>query len=75
MYKISIILATFNVEKYIKRCFDSLLAQTIGFSNIQIIFVDDCSTDNSCKIIDKYAKDYENVISIHLHTNSGAAGK
>lgn len=75
MYKISIIVPTFNVEKYIKRCFDSLVRQSIGFSNIQVIFVDDCSYDNTCEIIDNYAKDYENVISIHLQENSGAAGK
>ena len=75
MYKISIILPTFNVEKYIKRCFDSLLSQTIGFSNLEVIFVDDCSTDDSAKIIDEYANTYDNVISIHLSENSGAAGK
>ena len=75
MYKISIILPTFNVEKYLKKAFDSLTSQTIGFSNIQVIFVDDNSSDNSRKIIDKYAQQYENVISIHLNQNSGAAGK
>ena len=75
MYKISIILPTYNVENYLKRCFDSLLSQTIGFENLQIIFVDDFSTDNSCNIIDKYSEDYENVISLHLHENSGFAGK
>ena len=75
MYKISIILPTFNVEKYIQRCFDSIVKQTIGFENMQIIFVDDCSTDNSCEIIDGYAKEYENVLSIHLPENSGYAGR
>lgn len=75
MYKISIIIPTFNVEKYLDRAFNSLLSQTIGFSNLQIIFVDDCSTDNSSKIIDEYAKMHENVISLHLEKNSGAAGR
>lgn len=75
MFKISIILPTFNVEDYLKRAFDSLLGQTIGFSNIQIIFIDDCSTDSSCKLIDEYANKYKNVLSIHLSENSGAAGK
>lgn len=75
MYKISIILPTFNVENYLDRAFNSLLNQTIGFSNIQIIFVDDCSTDNSRKIIDEYSRNYSNVISLHLAENSGAAGK
>lgn len=35
------------------------------FSNLEIIFVDDCSTDNSGIIIDKYAKKYDNVLSFH----------
>ena len=75
MYKITIILPTFNVEGYLKRAFNSLLTQSIGFTNLQIIFVDDCSTDNSRDIIDAYANTYDNVFSIHLPTNSGAAGK
>lgn len=75
MYKISIILPTFNVENYLERVLNSLLSQTIGFSNLQIIFVDDCSTDNSCKIIDEFSEKYENIISVHLNSNSGSAGK
>lgn len=75
MYKISIILPTFNVEKYLKKSFDSILSQTIGFSNLQLIYVDDKSSDGSREIIDEYAKQYENVISIHLSQNSGSAGK
>lgn len=75
MYKISIILPTYNVETYLRKCFESLLSQTIGFNNLQIIFVDDLSTDNSREIIDKYAEKYENVLSIHLPKNSGFAGK
>ena len=75
MFKITIILPTFNVENYLKRAFDSLLAQSIGFSNLQIIFVDDCSTDSSSKIMDEYSEKYDNVLSIHLSENSGAAGK
>jgi len=75
MYKISIILPVYNVENYLKRCFDSLLSQTIGFSNLQVIFVDDSSTDNSREIIDRYSETYENVISLHLSKNSGFAGK
>lgn len=71
MYKISIILPVYNVQNYLAKCFDSLFKQTIGFDNLQIIFVDNCSTDNSCSIIDKYAEEYNNVLSIHLHNNSG----
>ncbi len=44
---ISIIIPCYNVEKYIDRCFASLLAQTIGFDRLEIILVDDCSTDGT----------------------------
>lgn len=74
-YKISVIIPVFNVEEYIGNAFQSILLQTIGFENLEIIFVDDCSTDNSRFIIDKYADEYDNVISVHLDVNSGVAGK
>lgn len=74
-YKISIILAVYNVESYIERAFQSLLGQTIGFSNLQIIFADDHSTDRSREIIQKYVQQYENVFGVYLADNSGAGGK
>lgn len=51
MAKISIIIPCHNVEKYILRCFDSLKAQTIGLSELQLIFVDDASTDHTWEIL------------------------
>ena len=74
-YKISIICPVFNVEDYIEKSFNSLLNQTFGFSNLEVIYVDDCSSDNSPDIIDQYAQDYDNVFSYHLEENSGFAGK
>ncbi len=75
MYKISLIIPVFNLEKYIKKNFNSIKNQSIGFSNIEVIFVDDCSSDNSSQIIDKWEEDYSNVKVIHLDTNSGYGGK
>ncbi len=49
---ISIIVPIFNAEKYIRNCLDSILNQT--YNNIEIIIVDDCSTDNSIKICEEY---------------------
>lgn len=72
---ISIIIPVYNSEKYISKTFESLLNQTIGFENLEIIFVDDNSKDNSGEIIDKYSKEYSNVISVHLKENSGYAGR
>ena len=72
---ISIIIPVYNSKKYIPKTFESLLNQTIGFENLEIIFVDDNSKDNSGEIIDKYSKEYSNVISVHLKENSGFAGR
>lgn len=74
-YKISIIVPVFNVEKYIEQSFESIYNQTFGFSNLEVIFVDDCSTDQSPQIIDDYSSEFENVSAYHLDENSGFAGK
>ena len=66
--KISIIVAVYNTEKYIKKCIDSLLTQT--YSNIEIIIVEDCSLDNSKKILSNYKKS-KNVKIIYNETNKG----
>lgn len=75
MVKISVIVPVFNVESYIGRAFNSLLNQSIGFENLEIIFVDDVSTDSSPDIIRDYSNKYENVKSIFLEENSGSGGK
>ena len=51
---ISVIIPVYNMEKYIKRCLDSVINQT--YKNIQIIVINDDSTDNSKKICEEYAK-------------------
>lgn len=50
---ISVIIPVYNVEKYLDKCIDSIINQT--YSNLEIILIDDGSTDNSGKICDKYA--------------------
>lgn len=59
MVKISIIVPIYNTEKYLKKCFNSLINQTL--TDIEIILVNDGSTDNSEKIIKEYSKKYQNI--------------
>lgn len=61
--KVSIIVPIYNVEKYLDRCMDSLLNQTL--KDIEIIMVDDGSPDNCPKMCDEYAKKDSRVRVIH----------
>jgi len=74
-YKISIIIPVFNVENYIREALESIVKQTIGLENLEVIMVNDCSTDKSGAIINEYASRYDNFKALHLPENSGAAGK
>lgn len=65
--KVSIIIPVYNVEQYLERCINSVLNQT--YTNIEIILVDDGSTDNSGAICDKY-KDMDNRIDV-IHKKNG----
>lgn len=65
-YQFSIIMSVYNVEEFIEEAVESVINQDIGFKNIQIVFVDDGSTDRSGEICDDYAKKYpDNIIVIH----------
>ena len=52
--KISIIVPAYNVEKYIRRCIDSILEQT--YENFELLLVDDGSTDSTFDILNEYKK-------------------
>ena len=60
---ISIIIPIYNVEKYLEKCLNSVINQT--YSNLEIILIDDGSTDNSKFICDEYAKKDKRIIVIH----------
>jgi len=73
MLKVSVIIPVYNVEKYIKRCLDALTDQTLS-DDIELIFVDDQSSDNSARIIQSYA-DHDNRIKLFsLSDKKGAGG-
>src|SRR5699024_6933853 len=62
MPKVSVIVPVYNVEKYIEKCIQTLVNQTL--QDLEIIIVNDGSTDNSEKIIKKYKKEYKNIIYV-----------
>lgn len=68
---ISLIVPVYNVSKYLEQCFESILNQT--YKNIEIIAVDDGSTDESPDICDEYSVRNENFFVIHQE-NQGLAG-
>lgn len=73
-YKVSVIVAVYNVQEYIDEAMQSIINQTMGFDNIQVIMVDDCSIDESAVVCKKYAELYpENVVFVQKEENSGAA--
>ena len=68
--QVSIIIPVYNVEKYLEECLNSVVHQT--YKNIEVILIDDGSTDNSGKICDNYSLKYNNIKIFHKN-NSGIA--
>ncbi len=76
-FKYSIVMSVYNVEPYIEEAVQSVLSQSIGFSeNIQIIFVNDGSSDNGGEICKKYCSLYpENMVYIEQENKGLAAAR
>lgn len=73
---ISIIIPCYNVEKYIGRCVQSLVNQTIGIDNLELVFVNDASTDSTLECLSEWEKQYpESIMVIDCEENhkQGAA--
>lgn len=71
--KISVIVPVYNASRYLRRCLDSLVNQTM--KEIEIILVDDASQDGSTNIIKEYMLQYPDIITcIHHETNLGPGG-
>ena len=69
MCRVSVIVPVYNVEKYLDKCLDSLIKQTL--EDIEIIVVNDGTLDNSQKIIDNYVKKFPNKIRSYQKKNGG----
>ena len=61
MYKISVLVPVYNTEKTLQKCMDSILNQSI-ISDIEIVIVNDGSTDNSEILINEYLDKYKNIV-------------
>lgn len=72
-YKFSIIVPIYNVGKYLEETIMSVVNQTIGFENIQLILINDGSIDNSEEICLKYQKIYPENIIYYKQKNSGVS--
>ena len=71
---LSIILPVYNVAPYLMRCINSLLALNIPHEEVEIIFVDDCSPDDSVYIIEKIMQNYSHFCLIRHKANKRAGG-
>lgn len=69
--KVTVLMAVYNAEKYLHRSLGSLLRQT--FSDLQIVCVDDASTDASLAILKDYAEKDKRIEVLHLEENNGQA--
>lgn len=67
---ISVIIPVYNAGAYLQKCLDSIIGQT--YKNLEIILIDDGSTDGSSKICDEYAKKDARVVCVH-QLNSGVS--
>ena len=69
-YKATVLVPVYNVEKFLRGCLQSLTEQTIGFENIEVVLVNDGSTDNSEAICREFADKYDNVF-LYSKENEG----
>lgn len=68
---VSIVVPVYNAEDHVTLCLNSILNQT--YKNIEVIIVNDGSTDNSKKIVTSFQKKYKNIIRVINKSNSGVA--
>lgn len=68
---ISVVVPVYNAERYIGKCVESIQSQT--YENLEIILVDDCSTDNSLKLCKQYASKDPRLKIVEHQKNQGVS--
>lgn len=71
MKKVSVVVPVYNAEETLERCLDSLISQS--YKNIEIVCVNDGSSDSSLKILNKYRKKDERIVVIDNDKNRGCS--
>ena len=71
MLKVSVVVPVYNTEKYLPKCLDSLLGQTLA--DIEVICINDASTDGSLDVLKKYAKNDDRIKVIDFTENKGVS--
>ena len=75
MAEISIIIPCYNVEEYIDRCLESVVAQTIGLDMLEIIVINDASTDNTLNKLYQWERRFpQNIMEITYEENQRKGG-
>lgn len=73
--RISVIIPCYNVEQYIDRCVNSLVSQTIGVDSLELIFVDDASTDATVERLARWEAEYPESIVVVVCEENGRQGR
>lgn len=71
MSRVTVLVAAYNAGKYLAECLDSLVGQTL--KDIQIVCIDDASTDSTPEILNRYAAADSRIVVLHMARNSGQA--
>lgn len=74
-YLVTVIIPSYNSVEFLDETIDSIKAQSIGFENIELIIVDDYSTDSTQELIDKYCSEYENIKTYESGKKTGTPGR
>lgn len=70
MSKISVIIPCYNVEHMVTRCLESIVSQSIGYENLEIILIDDASTDDTVVVLEEWERKYpDNILLIKCEKN------
>ena len=72
--RLSILIPCYNVERYIRRCLESIYRINLSYNEYEVLCFDDCSTDSTPSILDEYAERFKNFWVLHSRANIGPGG-